>query len=228
VTHGRTFHVVREVGHRLGVILGAVGLTLALFIVLPLMQTISQPPMNDLALQTVNLADVPPPPSPPPEEEREEEPQPEEHPPELVEATAPLDLSQLELALDPGFGDASFGGGDFGVRLSTVVTTAGGDEAAGADAIFSIADLDQKPRVVYQPGPVLTREIRQKAPGTVHILFLVDERGSVMEPRVQQSADPVFEKPALIAVRQWKFEPGKRGGKPVRFRMRVPITFPKG
>ncbi len=33
---------------------------------------------------------------------------------------------------------------------------------------------------------------------------------------------------ALTAVKQWKFEPGKRNGKAVRFRMRVPISFPKG
>jgi len=224
----RTFQIVREVGHRLGVMLGAIVLTLAFFIVLPLMQTISRPPTDDLVLQTVNLTNVPPPPSPPPEEHREEEPQTDEKPPELAEEATPLDLSQLELALNPGFGDASFGGGDFAVRLNTVVTTAGGDAAGSVDAIFSIADLDQKPRVIYQPGPVLTREIRQKAPGTVYILFLVDERGSVVEPRVQQSTDPVFEKPALGAVKQWKFEPGKRAGKAVRFRMRVPITFPKG
>jgi len=108
-----------------------------------------------------------------------------------------------------------------------VAGSSGGADTS-VDAIFSIADLDQKPRVVYQPGPILTREMRQKAPGTVYILSLVDERGSVVEPRVQQSSDPVFEKPALGAVKQWKFEPGKRGGKAVRFRMRVPITFPKG
>lgn len=220
--------IVREAGHPLGVILVAAALTLAFFLVLPLMQTISRPPIDDLVLQTVNLTNVPPPPAPPPEEEPEKETPSEEQPPELVEAAAPLDLSQLELALNPGFGDASFGGGDFAVRLSTVVSAAGGDDAANVDAIFSIADLDQKPRVIYQPGPALTAEIRKKAPGTVHILFLVDERGSVVEPRVQQSTDPVFEKSALGAVKQWKFEPGKRAGKAVRFRMRVPITFPKG
>jgi len=45
---------------------------------------------------------------------------------------------------------------------------------------------------------------------------------------VQNSTDPIFEGPALAAIKQWKFEPGKRKGEPVRFRMRVPITFPKG
>jgi protein TonB len=91
-----------------------------------------------------------------------------------------------------------------------------------------MADLDQKPRVLYQPSPAMSRELRQKAPATVYILFLVDARGNVVEPHVQKSTDPVFEKPALAAVKRWKFEPGKRGGKAVRFRMRVPITFPQG
>jgi len=42
---------------------------------------------------------------------------------------------------------------------------------------------------------------------------------------VQQSPDPVFDRAALDAIKKWKFEPGKRNGKPVRFRMRQPITF---
>jgi protein TonB len=49
----------------------------------------------------------------------------------------------------------------------------------------------------------------------------------VENPLVQSSSNPAFEAPALAAVKQWKFEPGKRNGEPVRFRMRVPITFPK-
>jgi len=32
---------------------------------------------------------------------------------------------------------------------------------------------------------------------------------------------------AINCVKSWKFEPGKRNGEPVRFRMMAPITFPK-
>ena len=74
----------------------------------------------------------------------------------------------------------------------------------------------------------MTPEVRRKAPGTVYILFLVGTDGRVENPIVQKSSDPIFEKPALAAIKQWKFEPGKRSGQPVRFRMRVPITFPEG
>ena len=59
------------------------------------------------------------------------------------------------------------------------------------------------------------------------MLFVVDQDGRVDSPRVQKSTNPEFDRAALKAVKQWKFEPGKRNGEPVRFRMRVPITFPK-
>ena len=38
-------------------------------------------------------------------------------------------------------------------------------------------------------------------------------------------ADAAFERPALDAVRQWKFEPGLKGGQRVGCKMRVPIRF---
>ncbi|MBN1586364.1 MAG: energy transducer TonB [Candidatus Omnitrophica bacterium] len=211
----------KQVRHHLLVISGAVCLTLIFFLVLPFMQTISKPPATNLMVQEVNTANVPPPP-PPPEEEPEEEPEPEEQPPELSEEAPPLDLNQLELALNPGFGDGWMAG-DFAVKLKTV-----GAEDSSLDALFSLADLDQKPRVTYQPGPILDEKVRKKAPGTVYVVFVVSKSGRVENPIIQKSTDPVFEKPALVAVKQWRFEPGKRKGEAVRFRMRVPITFPKG
>ncbi len=214
--------VLKELGHRALVLLGAVGLTLLLFLVLPLMQTLSKPPSTDMTVQSVDTAKLDAPP-PPPQEEPKEEPRQEEAPPELNEEAPPLDLSQLELALNPGTSEG-WTTGDFAVKLNTVVSS--GEN--GVDALFSVADLDQTPRVIYQPGPMLTKELRKKAPGTVYIIFVVDQQGRVENPMVQKASDPIFEKPALNAVKQWKFEPGKRNGKPVRFRMRVPFTFPKG
>lgn len=208
--------------HRLWVALGASGLTLLFFLVLPLMQTITQPRGMDMELRDADIANVPPPP-PPPEPEKEEQKEEEPPPPELADEAPPLDLSQLELALNPGFSEGWMGGGDFAVKLNTVLAK---DDTL--DSVFSMADLDQKPRVIYQPGLSLDAAARRRAPGTVYIIFIVDQRGRVENPMIQKSTDPVFEKPALSAVKQWKFEPGKRNGQPVRFRMRVPVTFPKG
>jgi protein TonB len=198
---------------------GAVTLTATVFLVLPFIQAISNSVSADTVLQTVDAVNVPPPP-PIEEEEPEPEEEPEEEPPELAEQT-PLDLSQLELALNPGAMGEGFG--DLAARLDSVE---GG--RADVDSLLSLADLDQKPRAISQPNPALTADLRRKAPGTVHVIFVVDQSGRVESPLVQKSTDPVFERPALAAIKRWKFEPGMKNGKPVRFKMRVPITFPEG
>ncbi|MEY4673906.1 MAG: hypothetical protein RL148_1690 [Planctomycetota bacterium] len=211
--------------HGIVVVAGGLAFATLLFLLLPLVQVISETPPPDLDLRVVSTADVPPPPPPPEQEPEKQEEQEQEKPPQLEEASQPLDLSQLELALNPGVSEGAMGG-DFAVKLNTLPGGSSGGDSV--DSLFSLADLDQKPRVVHQPGPVLDASARKKAPGTVHVLFVVDQQGRVENPVVQKSTDPVFERPALAAVRQWRFEPGKRNGQPVRFRMRVPITFPKG
>lgn len=199
-------------------IAGAVAL--ALFMILPLLQIITQPPSTDLTIRTVDVATLPPPP-PPPVEKPEELELEEEPPPPLAVDAPPLDLLQLELALNPG--DGAFGGGDFAINLSSVM-----GNSYEVDAIFSLSDLDEKPRVVYQPAPIYPPELARKSlQGTVYILFIVDQYGRTGDLKVHKSSHPAFNNSALQAVEQWKFEPGKRKGKPVQFRMRVPITFQK-
>jgi len=218
--------VLARIVHGTLVVLGGFVCTLGLFLVLPLLEAISAPPQSDLVLSSLETGELPPPPPPPPEEEPEEKPEEaeEEPTPELTEQNQDLDLEQLALALNPSLDEAAFGG-DFAVALSANLGPKKADSESN-DELFSVADLDQKPRVVYQPGPALSPELRRKAPGTVTILFTVDEGGRVSDPIVQSASDPAFERSALAAVKQWKFEPGKKNGQPVRFRMRVPITFP--
>jgi len=210
----------RSVVRRLFAVAVAIASTLLLFLVLPLIQAIGQTEAADLELLALETTVLPPPPPPPTEEEPEEEPA-EEPPPELIEDVEPLDLGQLELVLEPSFQSGL--GGLISVDLGAI--TAG---AEAVEALFSLADLDQKPRVIYQANPVITPELRKKAPGTAHVVFVVDKQGRVQDAVVQSSTDPVFERAALAAVKQWKFEPGTRSGEPVRFRMRVPIVFPQG
>jgi protein TonB len=223
---GKKVTIARELFHRLLSVSGGATLTLIFFLLLPLLQIITNQPATNLVLQSIDTANIPPPP-PPLEAAPEKESEPQEKPPELMEAAPPLDLAQLEVALNPNLGVSDgWTAGDFVVKLNTFAGGAGAGE--DVDALFSIADLDQTPRAIYQASPILNNELRKKAPGTVYVLFIVNQIGRVENPVVQKSSDTVFENPALTAVKQWKFEPGKRNGKAVRFRMRVPISFPKG
>ena len=54
----------------------------------------------------------------------------------------------------------------------------------------------------------------------------MDASGKVANPRVEKSSHTAFNKPALEAVKQWKFEPAVKGGQRVACKMRVPIRFP--
>jgi protein TonB len=141
-----------------------------------------------------------------------------------------LSLGALESLLDP----AVPGGGGFGGAASLAsggrIGGTGGPESAGgeapAEAIFNIADLDQRPRAILMNPPVYPAEMRRRrVEGTVYVLFVVDPEGRVVNPKVEKSTHTSFEKPALDAVRQWRFEPGTRNGEKVTARMRVPIRF---
>ena len=141
-------------------------------------------------------------------------------------ALAPMSLSDLESALAPGGGGGMFGGG--GGFQSGRIGGKGGGGGLGADMdqAFSMADLDQKPRAVYQPAPVYPAALRsRKIDGVVTVIFVVDANGRVANAKVEKSSDPAFDKPALDAVRKWKFEPAMKEGRKVSAKMRAPIRF---
>jgi protein TonB len=201
----------------------AVGATLALFMVLPLMQSIRDPIPKDLLYVNDVSLDLPPPPPPPPEEEKREEEKPDE-PPKLDEEAPPLDLAQIELALNPGMGEGVFG--DFAIKLFDQMGGGGSEEL---DRVFSLAELDQRPRVLFQRVPKYPPELRRSnRQGTVYLIFVVDTKGRVTNPKIEKSSDTAFERPALEAVKEWRFEPGTRNGEAVSFKMRIPITFNAG
>lgn len=200
------------------VVAGALAAALLCFLVLPLLQAISSSPEPDLTLVPMQTAELPPP--PPVEDEPPPEPEKPKEQPKLDESAEPLDLAQLEMALNASFGDGGLGG-EFAVPIPGL--GGGGDEAI--ESLFSLNDLDQKPRALHQPQPVLTAALRKKLPAKVTVLFVVDQQGRVQNPIVQSSSDPSFEAAVLQAIQQWKFEPGKRDGQPVRSRMRQPFQF---
>lgn len=137
-------------------------------------------------------------------------------------------LSALEQALNGNSG----GSGDFGGGASLAGggriggTGRGGGESEQLDGAFSMSEIDQKPRAVHQVAGTYPAELRsKKLEGIVTLIFIVDDSGRVVNPRIEKSSHTEFEKPALEALRQWKFEPALKAGKPVSCRMRVPIRF---
>jgi periplasmic protein TonB len=180
---------------------------------------------------------------PKPEVESEEELETEEEEaPDAAEIIRSLDLDPLNSA--PALEEASLsqiedalrgnapGGDEFATALGFASGgRIGGTGKAGAleeslDGAFSMAEIDQKPRPIFQAAPLYPADMRgKKLEGLVTVVFIVDASGKVTNPRVEKSSHPSFERPALEAVRQWKFEPAVKGGQRVGCKMRVPIRF---
>ncbi|PAW68264.1 MAG: hypothetical protein B9S34_02875 [Opitutia bacterium Tous-C1TDCM] len=132
--------------------------------------------------------------------------------------------------------------GDFPIPVPPVIPTAFSDTtslptlrptAAGvADGtgpggdILGIDGLDAAPRTRLQPAPIYPADARHSGlAGEVVVEFTIDESGRVHDARVVRSNHRMFEEPTLRAVSRWVFEPGKRAGRAVRFRMAVPVIF---
>ena len=102
----------------------------------------------------------------------------------------------------------------------------GRGDGLGVGTIIGREHLDNSPRARFQARPVYPFEVKRTGmAGEVLIEFIVDESGNVLDPKVVKSSDRVFEENTLRAVAKWKFEPGRSGGRIVRFRMVVPVVF---
>ncbi len=207
--------------HRFLVLLCALGLTALVFFTLPFTQMFTGEEEADRQDPPARVDLAPPPPPdddepPPPAAETPDVP--EQPPPAPEREAEPLEFDQLELALDPRAGDTLRG--DFALNFDLYADTASEFDT------FEVSDLDHAPRAISRPTPVYPYAMRRdRISGTVTLVFVIDEEGRVTEPRVEDSTRREFERPALDAVRRWRFEPGVRDGEPVRTLVRTPIEF---
>jgi protein TonB len=102
-----------------------------------------------------------------------------------------------------------------------------------ADTIFSdeevaessaMNELDSPPKPVRQSQPNIPPELKG-VKASVQIGFLIDEKGNVVRPRIVQSSNASFNEISLKCIREWEFEPGAKGGQPVKVRVVIPLRF---
>jgi protein TonB len=77
------------------------------------------------------------------------------------------------------------------------------------------------------PPPVYPRVARRRNyQGTVLLDVRVTAEGSVAEAKVAQSSGySVLDRSALNSVRNWRFEPARRGARPIEAWVQVPVRF---
>jgi TonB family protein len=92
---------------------------------------------------------------------------------------------------------------------------------------------------VYKPGPgvsapILVKEVKPqytaeakdtKIQGSVILECVVQPDGTIGEVRVTKALNPGLDQEAIKAVRQWRFKPGTKDGKPVPVLVTLEMTF---
>lgn len=196
----------------------AVGITATLFGIIPFSHVMARP-SKTLELRKTSVADLPPPPEetppPPPEEQKQRD---DVAPPTLGDDAPPPAPLMADL-------DVAVGGGGYLPGFVAGAGAAAAEVGAALDT-FDVSELEKRPEVVSQVAPAYPPELRKaKIEGTVTLVFLLAEDGRVEDPRVENSSRPEFEKPALEAVRRWRFKPGMKDGQAVKTHMRLPLRF---
>jgi protein TonB len=187
------------------------GLTIFVFGIIPYLQIVTGGAKKDMIVRTVAAVTAPPPPDslldePPPPPDAPEEP-----PPEMQ---APPDLGPASLDL----------GGPVGGGGAAMPSNFGSGAMANAMANFSLGEMGQKPRPVHQVQPRIPANLRSAA-GRIEVEFVVDVQGRVQSPRVTSTFNAALNEPVLTAIKQWRFEPGQRGGKRVPYKTKMPFKF---
>ncbi len=95
-----------------------------------------------------------------------------------------------------------------------------------AVAPLGSAQTKEPPVPVRTVPPDYPNELRREGvSGIVTVKCTIDEQGNVQDPEVEKSSNGAFEKPALSALKKWKFKPAKQDGNPVSTKVSIPIKF---
>lgn len=190
----------------------------------------------------------PPPPPPPPlpkgsamvAKARPAEPTTPEIKPQKPDFTAPIEqprdqelrpeakLPEAEQAGSPSGSDFGVADGmEDGVEGGVVGGVPGGvlGGVIGGTGDGPVMDYDQAPRPIKITKPQYPQEaFVKKIEGTVIVEILIDSTGAVVRARVIQSI-PALDAAALQTVREWRFAPAIKNGRPVATIAQAPVTF---
>jgi len=98
--------------------------------------------------------------------------------------------------------------------------TGGASDAAREDST-SLPAIEE-----YTTPPLYSDEARRRGvEGIVTIAFRVDDRGYVTAARVVKGLGGGLDQNALVALRQWRFRPGRRNGTPAAMDAEVDVEF---
>ena len=123
-----------------------------------------------------------------------------------------------------GGGIGSGSGGGVGVGEGPGFGPGRGGGTGGG--VFHVGGGVSAPKAVYAPDPEYSEEARKaKYQGTCVLMLIVGPDGHPRDIRVARSLGLGLDEKAMEAVKQWKFDPALKDGKPVAVAISVQVEF---
>lgn len=121
-----------------------------------------------------------------------------------------------------GLGAGSSGGVGTGIGAGV-----GPGEGGGfGGGIYRVGGGVSAPRAIFSPDPDYTEEARKaKYQGTCVLWLVIGADGKPRDVRVARTLGMGLDQKAIEAVRQWKFEPATKDGKPVAVQLNIEVSF---
>lgn len=92
--------------------------------------------------------------------------------------------------------------------------------------VLPLAELDVVPQPLKQVPPAYPAGMREFGiAGRVTVSFVIGSDGSVADAKVLSSTHNAFDEPALAALAEWKFAPGRKAGAAVNTRAEMALVF---
>jgi TonB family protein len=126
----------------------------------------------------------------------------------------------------PGSGGGIGSGKGGGVGSGTGGGVGPGEGGGIGGGPFRVGGGVTAPLVLHKVEPEYSEEARKaKYQGTVLLYIEVDPSGRATNIKVQRSLGLGLDEKAIEAVKQWKFKPGYKDGKPVTVAATIEVNF---
>jgi periplasmic protein TonB len=126
----------------------------------------------------------------------------------------------------PGSGGGVGEGSGSGIGPGTGPGVGPGSGGGIGGGVYRPGGSVSSPRVIVQVKPKYTTDaMMRKVQGTAVLEFVVRADGRPDGVHVVRSLDPGLDDEAVIAARQWRFEPGRLGGRPVDVLVTLLLDF---
>jgi TonB family protein len=93
------------------------------------------------------------------------------------------------------------------------------------ETVYDLGPDVTPPRVVKQVNPRYPTDHGVRAVGSVIIALVVSSKGIPRDPHVVKGLDQELDASAVEAVKEWRFAPAEKSGKPIAVRVSVQIQF---